>query len=203
MRYFLLILALAVVTVMGVLGKRGHNFKQPPLEIFTDMDRQPKLRPQQPNLTFASGRTSQEPLPGTVARGERYENNPVNTGRENGSTNFVATIPTTVTQQLVERGQARFNIYCLPCHGPQGDGNGIVKKYGYATIRSLHEKVVVTQADGELFNTITHGKATMYGYGSQVPIEDRWAIVAYVRALQRSHLGLVDEVPAALKAGLK
>ena len=203
MRYFLLILALAVVTVMGVLGKRGHNFKQPPLEIFTDMDRQPKLRPQQPNLTFASGRTSQEPLPGTVARGERYENNPVNTGRESGSTNFVATIPTTVTQQLVERGQARFNIYCLPCHGPQGDGNGIVKKYGYATIRSLHEKVVVTQTDGELFNTITHGKATMYGYGSQVPIEDRWAIVAYVRALQRSHLGLVDEVPAALKAGLK
>ena len=203
MRYFLLILALAVVTVMGVLGKRGHNFKQPPLEIFTDMDRQPKLRPQQPNLTFASGRTSQEPLPGTVARGERYENNPVNTGRESGSTNFVATIPTTVTQQLVERGQARFNIYCLPCHGPQGDGNGIVKKYGYATIRSLHEKVVVTQADGELFNTITHGKATMYGYGSQVPIEDRWAIVAYVRALQRSHLGLVDEVPAQLKAGLK
>ena len=203
MRYFLLILALAVVTVMGVLGKRGHNFKQPPLEIFTDMDRQPKLRPQQPNLTFASGRTSQEPLPGTVARGERYENSPVNTGRDSGSSNFVATIPTGVTQQSVERGQARFNIYCLPCHGPQGDGNGIVKKYGYATIRSLHEKVVVTQADGELFNTITHGKATMYGYGSQVPIEDRWAIVAYVRALQRSHLGLVDEVPAALKAGLK
>ena len=109
MRYFLLILALAVVTVMGVLGKRGHNFKQPPLEIFTDMDRQPKLRPQQPDQTFANGRSSQEPVPGTVARGEHYENNPVNTGRESGSTNFVATIPTTVTQQLVERGQARFN----------------------------------------------------------------------------------------------
>ena len=203
MRYFLLILALAVATVMGVLGKRGHNFKQPPLEIFTDMDRQPKLRPQQPNLTFASGRTSQEPVPGTVARGEHYENNPMNTGRESGSTNFVATIPAPVTQQLIERGQARFNIYCLPCHGPQADGNGIVKKYGYATIRSLHEKVVVTQTDGELFNTITHGKATMYGYGSQIPMEDRWAIVAYVRALQRSHLGLADEVPAQLKAGLK
>ena len=203
MRYFLLIFALAVVTVMGVLGKRGQNFKQPPLEIFTDMDRQPKLRPQQPNLTFANGRTSQEAVPGTVSRGEAYENNPVNTGRESGSTNFVATISATVTQQMVERGQARFNIYCLPCHGPQGDGNGIVKKYGYATIRSLHEKVVVTQTDGEMFNTITHGKATMYGYASQIPIEDRWAVVAYVRALQRSHLGLVDEVPAALKAGLK
>ena len=203
MRYFLLLFALGVVTVMAVFGKRGHNFKQPPLEIFTDMDRQPKLRPQQPNLTFANGRTSQEPIPGTVARGEHYENNPVNTAHEPGTTNFVATIPVPVTEQLMARGQQRFNIYCQPCHGPQGDGNGIVKKYGYATIRSLHEKLVVIQNDGEIFNTITYGKSTMFGYGSQVSIEDRWAIVAYVRALQRSHLGLADEVPAQLKAGLK
>lgn len=203
MRYFLLIFALGVVTVMGVLGKRGHYFKQPPLEIFPDMDRQPKLRPQQPNLTFASGRSSQEPVPGTIARGDHYENNPVNTGHEPGSTNFVASIPVPITEQLMARGQQRFQIYCLPCHGPQGDGNGIVKKYGYATVRSLHEKIVVTQNDGEIFNTITHGKLTMYPYGSQISVEDRWAIVAYVRALQRSRLGLLDEVPATLKAGLK
>jgi mono/diheme cytochrome c family protein len=203
MRYFLLILALGVVTVMAVFGKRGHHFRQPPLEIFTDMDRQPKLRPQQPSLTFASGRTSQEPVPGTVARGDHYENNPVNTAREAGGTNFVATIPLPVTEQLMARGQQRFEIYCLPCHGPAGDGNGIVKKYGYATIRSLHEKIVVAQNDGELWNTITYGKSTMFGYGSQVSVEDRWAIVAYVRALQRSRLGLLDEVPASLKAGLK
>lgn len=203
MRYFLLIFGLLAVTVMGVLGRRGAYFKQPPLEIFTDMDRQPKLRPQQPNLTFANGRSSQDPVPGTVGRGDHYESNPVNTGRAAGSTNFVATIPVPVTEQLMARGQQRFDIYCLPCHGPQGDGNGIVKKYGYATIRSVHEKIVVTQTDGEMFNTITHGKSTMFGYGSQVSIEDRWAIVAYVRALQRSRLGTVDEVPATLKAGLK
>ena len=203
MRYFLLIFALAVVTVMGVFGKRGHTFKQPPLEIFPDMDRQPKLRPQQPNVTFANGRSSQEPVAGTVARGDHYENNAVNTGREGGTTNFVANIPVTVTEQLMARGQQRFNIYCVPCHGPQGDGNGIVKKYGYATVRGLHEKIVVTQADGEIFNTISNGKATMFPYGSQIGVEDRWAIVAYVRALQRSRLGLVDEVPAQLKAGLK
>lgn len=203
MRYFLLIFALGVVTVMGVLGKRGHNFKQPPLEIFPDMDRQPKLRPQQPSLTFANGRTSQEPVPGTVARGDHYQSNPVNTGREAGSTNFVATIPVPVTEQLMARGKQRFDIYCLPCHGPQGDGNGIVKKYGYATVRTLHDKIVVVQPDGELFNTITYGKATMYPYGSQISIEDRWAIVAYMRALHRSRLGLLDEVPASLKAGLK
>jgi mono/diheme cytochrome c family protein len=204
MRYFLLIFALLVVTVMAVLGKRGHTFKKPPLEIFTDMDRQPKLRPQQPSLVFANGRTSQEPVPGTVARGARYENNPVNTAREAGSTNFVITIPVPVTEQLMARGKQRYDIYCLPCHGPTGDGNGIVKKYGYATVRSIHEKIVVVQPDGEIFNTITHGKApTMMPYGSQIPIDDRWAIVAYVRALQRSYLGTVDEVPAQLKAGLK
>lgn len=203
MRYFLLIFALGVVTVMGVFGKRGHSFKQPPLEIFPDMDRQPKLRPQQPSVTFANGRSSQEPVAGTVARGDHYQNNAVNTGREPGTTNFVANIPVPVTEQLMARGQQRFNIYCVPCHGPQGDGNGIVKKYGYTTIRSLHEKIVVAQADGEIFNTVSNGKSTMFGYGSQISVEDRWAIIAYVRALQRSHLGLAEEVPAQLKAGLK
>lgn len=203
MRYFLLIFALGVVTVMGVFGKRGHYFKQPPLEVFPDMDRQPKLRPQQPSLSFANGRSSQEPVPNTVARGDHYENNSINTGLIPGTTNFIATIPVAVTEQLMARGQQRYSIYCLPCHGPQGDGNGIVKKYGYATVRSLHEKIVVTQGDGEIFNTITHGNKTMFPYGSQISVEDRWAIVAYVRALQRSHLGLLDEVPAPVKGGLK
>lgn len=203
MRYFLLIFALIVVAVMGVFGKRGDTFKQPPLEIFPDMDRQPKLRPQQPNLTFANGRSSQEPLLGTVARGDRYQNSPENTGRTVGTTNFVVSIPVPVTEQLMARGRRQFDIYCLPCHGPSGDGNGIVKKYGYGTIRSIHEKPVVLQPDGELFNTITFGKSTMMPYGSQITVEDRWAIVAYVRALQRSRLGTLDEVPDQLKAGLK
>ena len=203
MRYFLLIFALCVVAVMGVFGKRGHYFKQPPLEIFPDMDRQPKLRPQQPALTFANGRSSQEPVPNTVARGDHYENNAINTGLQPGTTNFVVTIPVPVTEQLMARGKQRYEIYCLPCHDPQGNGNGIVKKYGYATVRSLHEKIVVAQGDGEIFNTITHGKSTMFPYGSQISVEDRWAIVAYVRALQRSHLGFADEVPAPMKAGLK
>lgn len=206
MRYFLLILALAAVAVMGVFGKRGHTFTKPPLEIFPDMDRQPKLRPQNPSVIFANGRTSQLPVPGTVARGEAYADNAINTGRvpgAPGSTNFVEFIPLPVTDELMARGMQRYNIYCLPCHGPMGDGNGIVKKYGYASVRSLLENVVITQTDGEIFNTITHGKATMWPYGSQIRIEDRWAIVAYVRALQRGHLGLLEEVPAQVKAGLK
>src|SRR5690349_10240965 len=105
MRYFLLIFGLAIVTVMGVFGRREHHFKQPPLEIFPDMDRQPKLRPQQPNLTFTSGRSSQEPILGTVARGDHYELNAINTGKQPGTTNFVETIPVPVTEQLMARGQ--------------------------------------------------------------------------------------------------
>jgi mono/diheme cytochrome c family protein len=203
MRYFLLIFGLSVLAVMAVLGKRGDHFRNPPLEIFPDMDRQPKYRPQQPSTVFANGRTSQEPIPGTIARGEPFQNNAVNTGYAPGTTNFVASIPLPVTEQLMARGKQRYDIYCLPCHGPTGDANGIVKKYGYATVKSLHDKLVVIQSDGEIFNTITHGKATMWAYGSQVPIEDRWAIIAYVRALQRARLATVDEVPAQFRAGLK
>jgi mono/diheme cytochrome c family protein len=203
MRYFLLLLALAVVTVMGVFGKRGDTFKKPPLEIFPDMDRQAKLRPQTPNLTFANGRSSQEPVANTVARGDHYASNAVNTGYEPGTTNFVANIPVPVTELMMARGHQRYEIYCTPCHGSLGDGKGVVQKFGYASVKSLHDKLVVGQPDGEIFKTITHGKATMWPYGSQISIEDRWAIIAYVRALQRGHLGLLDEVPAAQKAGLK
>ena len=203
MRYFLLIFGLTVLAVMAVLGKRGDQFRKPPLEIFPDMDRQPKYRPQQPSLVFANNRTSQEPVPGTVARGEPYQNNAVNTGLIPGTTNFIVSIPLPVTEQLLARGRQRFDIYCLPCHGPVGDANGIVKKYGYATVKSLHDKLVVLQPDGEIFNTISHGKATMFPYNSQIAIEDRWAIVAYVRALQRARLATPEEVPAPLQAGLK
>lgn len=203
MRYFLLIFALGVVAVMGILGKRGRTFTKPPLEVFQDMDRQPKYRPQQPSVLFANERTSQEQVSGTVARGDHFQNNAINTGRVPGTTNFVELIPIPVTEQLMARGRQRYDIYCTPCHDAAGTGNGIVKKYGYATVRSIHEPIVTRQTDGEIFNTITHGKATMMPYGSQITIEDRWAIVAYVRALQRSRLASTNEVPAQLQAGLK
>jgi hypothetical protein len=204
MRYFLLIFALLVVAVVGTFKFRGHNFQEPPREIFSDMDRQPKARPQQPSAFFRNNRTSQLPQPGTIARGDHYQDIPVNTGRLPGTqTNFVETIPMPVTELFMARGQQQYNIYCLPCHGPTGDGNGIVKKYGYATVRSLLEPIVVAQPDGEIYNTIVHGKATMWPYGSQISVEDRWTIVAYVRALQRARLATLEEVPAPLKAGLK
>jgi mono/diheme cytochrome c family protein len=204
MRYFLLIFALCVVTVVGIAGRRGSLSRRPPIEIFPDMNRQPRLRPQTPDEFFADGRSSRMPVAGTIAQEDtHYEDLPVNTGRVTGTTNFVETIPVEVTAKLLARGQQRFNINCSPCHGMQADGNGVVKKLGLATVANLHDKRIVELADGEIFNTITYGKNTMGPYGANVTIEDRWAIIAYLRALQLSQLGTVDDVPEPARGALK
>jgi hypothetical protein len=205
MRYFLLIFALCVVTVMAIAGKRGSISRRPPIEVFPDMDRQPKLRPQTPNSFFADGKSSRPPIAGTIAWGDdHYQDTPVNTGRVSGTTNFVEVLPVDVNLQLLDRGQQRFNINCSPCHGAQGDGNGITKKIGaMGVVANLHDKRIVELPDGEIFNTITYGKNLMGGYGANVTVEDRWAIVAYLRALQLSRLGSLDDVPEQLRATLK
>ncbi len=160
MRYVLLFFALSAVMVVAIAGKRGERSRRPPIEIFPDMDRQPKLRPQTVNAFFKDRLSSQLPVAGTVARGSPYEDSPVNTGRIPGTTNFVATIP-------------------------------------------VPQRKLIQQADGELFNTITYGKSLMGAYGANLSINDRWAVVAYVRALQRSWLGFIDDVPGPERAALK
>lgn len=205
MRYFLLAFGVCVISVMVIAGKRGDMSRLPPIEVFPDMDRQPKLRPQAANSFFKDGLSSQQPVAGTVARGSAYQDTPENTGKISGTTNGVATIPIPITAQLLKRGQERFNINCSPCHGMQGDGKGITTKLGMAVIADLHDaagRKVPQQSDGDIFNTISYGKGLMQGYAANVPIQDRWAIVAYVRALQRSHLGSMDDVPAAERANV-
>ena len=209
MRYFLVIFAVIVVAVIAIAGKRGSFSRRPPIEVFPDMDRQLKLRPQQPNGFFANGLSSQLPVEGTIARSKPiqtiagpvfpFEDAPVNTGRITGTTNFVETNPLPVTATLLHRGQERFTIYCAPCHGAQADGNGVTKKLGMAVVANLHDKRIVEMPDGEIFNTVTHGKNLMQSYAAQVPVEDRWAIIAYVRALQLSRLGAVEDLPAELR----
>ena len=133
-----------------------------------------------------------------------FEEVPVNTGRIAGTTNFVALNPFPVTENLLKRGQQRFTIYCSPCHGQTGEGNGITKKLGVmAVLANLHDKRIVELADGELFNTVSYGKNNMQGYAPQVPVEDRWAIIAYLRALQLSRLGSVDDLAPETRAKLK
>jgi mono/diheme cytochrome c family protein len=172
------------------------------------------LRPEQPNAFFANGLSSQLPPSGTVARSQPiqtisgpvypYEDSPVNTGRITGTTYFVATNPLPVTPQLLQHGREQFEIYCTPCHGSLGDGNGITKKLGVMpAVANLHDQRIVEMADGEIFNTITHGKNLMGAYGPMVPVKDRWAVIAYLRALQLSWLGSTNDLPPGQQAALK
>ena len=204
MRYFLLIFGLLVVTVMFVAGKRGDASRRPPIELFPDMDRQPKLRPQAPNQFFTSGQSSQLPVAGTVARGVAYEDSPANTGKLPGTTNWVEILPVPVTAELLARGQQRYTINCAPCHAATGDGKGITTRYGMAGVASFHDARLVKMPDGQYFNTITHGSPSllMGPYGANIEVPDRWAIIAYVRALQRSRLASLDDVPADRRAAL-
>ena len=194
MRFFLLIFLIALALVIGIAGKRGHPSRKPPIEVFSDMDRQPKVRPQTPSAFFADGRASRLPVAGTVSRGAHFLDNPINTGLVTGTTNFFAVNPLKVTEQLMARGQQRYQIYCSPCHSPVGDGNGITKSFGMAVVANLHDPRIVGLPDGELFHVISNGRNLMGPYASQIEVEDRWAIVAYVRALQLAALGRQEDL---------
>jgi mono/diheme cytochrome c family protein len=212
--YFILVFVASAAAVFAIVGLPGHLSRKPPLEVFPDMDRQAKLRPEKPFEFFPNGLTSQLPPAGTVARSTPvetangpvypFEDSPVNTGKISGTTNFIETNPLIVDAALLARGREQFNIYCTPCHGALGDGNGITKKIGaMPAVANLHDKRIVEMADGEIFNTITHGKGVMGAYGPLVVAQDRWAIVAYTRALQLSWLGSPDELTADQRAALK
>ena len=217
MRYFLVGFLLLGVLVVSVAGFRGSKSRRPPIEVFPDMDRQLKLRPQTLANFFVDGRSSRLPVAGTIPRGAPFqlpggdsnlvvypfEDAPVNTGHVKGGTNFIETNPFEITPRLMARGRERFQINCSPCHGPLGDGNGVTKKLGMAVVANLHDARIVRLADGELFYVITNGRNTMASYGSQVPVEDRWAIIAYLRALQVSRLASIDDVPESDRAAIK
>jgi mono/diheme cytochrome c family protein len=209
MRYFIILFILAALAVLAVAGLRldhgGSPSRKPPIELFPDMDRQPKLRPQTSTsfVGWEDGLSSRPFVAGTVARGSHYEENEFTTGRQPGTTNFVAVLPVRLTETLMQRGRHEFNIYCAPCHGQQGDGKGVTSKLGMAAVANLHDARIVNLADGDLFNTITHGKNLMGGYAANIDIEDRWAVIAYLRALQRSRLATVDDVPEFARENLK
>jgi mono/diheme cytochrome c family protein len=216
MRYLLYILLVIVATAAAaftIFGIPGHLSRNPPLEVFPDMDRQAKLRPEKPFDFFTNGLSSQLPPTGTVVRSApvatvdgpvySYQDVPLNTGCVTGTTNFVATNPLVVNTAVLQRGREQFDIYCAPCHGRLGDGNGITKKIGVMpAVANLHDQRIVNMADGEIFNTVTHGKGLMGAYGPLMTAPDRWAAIAYLRALQLSWLGSPDELTAEQRAAL-
>ncbi|HEY1663093.1 MAG TPA: cytochrome c [Verrucomicrobiae bacterium] len=217
MRYLISVILVVIVlsvALFAIVGVRGRISRKPPIEIFADMNRQPRLRPQKPDEFFANGVSSQLPPAGTIARNDPiqttegsvyyFEDSPVNTGKIVGTTNFIENNPLPVSSAMLAHGRERFDIYCSPCHGRLGDGNGITKSIGdMPAVANLHDARIVGLTDGEIFNTITHGKNTMGAYGPIIPTEDRWAIVAYVRALQLSWLGNINDLSGEQQAALK
>ena len=225
LRGFLVIFVLCTIAILAVFGFRGQKGTQPPTEVFPDMVRQMKVRAQAPLDFFADGRGPRLPVAGTVPIGYKLprpgttETEPAevspwshpeasfsvgtdyyNTGKMGD--HWGTGIPVEVTPELMQRGQQRFNITCAMCHGAAAAGNGITKQYGLATVVTLQDERIRKMSDGEIFNTITNGKNTMMAYGPNIIVPDRWAIIAYLRALQRSQNATLADVPEEYRTEL-
>lgn len=162
-----------------------------------DMHVQPRYNPYDATDFFGDGQSARLPVPGTFARGELTlgPQELLYTGKVNGQPS--ESFPFPVTQEIVERGRERFNVFCSPCHGSAGDADGMIVQRGFRHPPSLHEDRLRAAPVGHYFDVITNGFGVMYPYGYRVTPRDRWAIIAYVRALQLSRQASIDDVPEA------
>jgi hypothetical protein len=158
-----------------------------------DMHDQPKYKPQARSEFFDDQRAARPLVAGTVARGQLRDDARFFTGKVAGS--YVDSVPFPVTRDVLKRGQQRYQIFCAPCHGQTGRGDGMVVRRGYRKPSPLHQERLRNEPVGYFFDVVTSGFGAMPDYASQIPPEDRWAIVAYVRALQLSQHATLAEVP--------
>jgi mono/diheme cytochrome c family protein len=180
--------AVVITSVVALTGcARGCASSRPPIHINPSMDDQPKVLPQTASTFFNDGASMRQPVPGTVAIGGLKEDAAFFTGK-GADDQFVATIPVTVDEALVERGRQRYVIYCQPCHDARGDGRGILFQRGNVPTATFHQEKLLKYSDGQVFDVITNGVGLMPAYRWPIPPADRWAIVAYVRGLQRDRL---------------
>ena len=197
------IAAIITTAIAGLALSGCSNFpsKNPQVWIWSDMRRQEKYKPQMESPFFADQRTSRRPVEGTIPVGFLKEDTPYFTGQKDGQ--YLARNPEALSAEFLARGQERFNIYCAPCHDRTGSGRGVVPSRSSWIPGNLHDPRIVEMVDGELFHVVSHGRRSMPGYRFQVPEKDRWAIVAYVRALQRTRLGTLADVPPELQGKLR
>ncbi len=165
-----------------------------------DMHDAPRYEACEASSTFADNRASRTPPAGTVARGWLREDEALYTGKINGQA--VEQFPFAIGRAELERGQQRFNIYCTPCHGRLGDGQGMVVQRGLRRAASYHQDRLRDEKVGYFFDVVTNGFGAMQGYAEQIPVRDRWLIVAYVRTLQLSQHASVNDVPADRRGAL-
>ncbi len=183
---------------------REKPSQEPPVHLNPNMDLQPKYRPQAESKFFSDGATMRVPVAGTVARGELKANTEYFDGRDAGG-EYIIGMPDSVavTMNLLERGQQRFNIYCSPCHGRIGDGKGIIVTRGYVPPPTFHSDRIRQMPNGQIFDVVTNGLRNMPAYKYQIPVEDRWAIISYLRALERSQNATVEDVPQPMRDEIK
>jgi len=194
------VLGLALTSVLALSGcARGCTSSRPPIHLNPSMDDQPKVRPQTASTFFYDGASMRPPVPGTVPIGGLKEDAAFFTGK-GPDDQFIATIPVTVDEALVERGRQRYVIYCQPCHDARGDGRGILFQRGNVPTATFHQDRILKYTDGQIFDVITNGFGLMAGYRWPIPPADRWAIVAYVRELQREALARGTVAPASAEA---
>jgi Cytochrome C oxidase, cbb3-type, subunit III len=195
----------AVAALAGAAGCRGQSSEEPPALLERNMYDTERYNPEQYSQFFGDHRTMRQPVEGTIAR-DRYEDEPeIATGLTADKSGYVMVVPPPLVtrmggmEKFLARGQERFNIYCAPCHGLTGDGKGMVvckrdkasdpcESRGFPPLPSYEDPRLRHMPDGQVFATISHGVRTMPAYGPQIPIQDRWAIVGYVRALELSQM---------------
>jgi mono/diheme cytochrome c family protein len=165
------------------------------------MHDQPKYRPFRKSEFFADGRSARPLVAGTVARGELREDLLFASGKSGAV--FADAFPMRVDEMLLRRGQERYRIYCSPCHGQLGRGDGVIVRRGYRQPASFHVDRLRAQPAGYFFDVISHGFGAMPDYANQIGLRDRWAIVAFVRALQLSQNARIDDVPADKRGELE
>jgi mono/diheme cytochrome c family protein len=178
---------------------RGCTSSRPPIHLNPSMDDQPKVQAQASSTFFYNGAAMREPVPGTIPIGGLKEDTAFFTGK-GADGQFVAAIPRQVDDGGLERGRQRFTIYCQPCHDARGDGKGILFQRGNVPTATFHQEKLLKYTDGQIFDVITNGSGLMAGYRWAIPPADRWAIVAYVRQLQRDRQARAASAPASANA---
>ena len=207
-----LLLVFSLVPLVLIARARGTTMTHTRLQPIQDMGQQPKFLPQSANPLFADGRAMRGPVEHTVARGEIEADEPLTQGTRNGA--WSKDLPLPVTLEALRRGQDRFDIYCAVCHGLSGYGDGMVavrsqelketpNQSNMNPPSSYHTDAIRERENGSIFNTITNGIRTMPPYGAQIDVRDRWKIVMYVRALQRSQNASLEDVPAEKRGDLR
>lgn len=198
----------ALIPPLAIAVRRSTTREFPRTQLFPDMDQQPKFKAQGPNPLFADGRAMRPRVAGTVAYGEGRQDDHLTRGI--AGNDWAKTFPLPVTGAMLRRGREQFNIFCAQCHGLDGLGQGPVavraerlQEGTWVAPASLADDLVRSRPVGHLFHTISNGIRTMPPYGDQIAVEDRWAIVAYVRALQRAHRARVEDVPPEQRDALQ